>query len=176
MAETSQWYILHTYSGYENKVKENIETVAENAKLQDLIQQVEVPEEEVAEEKNGKTKITKYKLFPAYVYVKMVMTDKTWYVCRNTRGVTGFVGPGSKPIPMTDEEVERVLNIKPEPIGAKFRVGDYVEITSGPLDGFDGQIKVVDAEAGTVEVAVSMFGQESRAIIEFAGVRVTNKA
>ena len=108
MAEEAKWYVVHTYSGYENKVKANIEKSVENRGISDMIQAVEVPLEDVVEEKNGVEKIVKRKVFPGYVVIKMVMNDESWFVVRNTRGVTGFVGPGSKPVPLSDEEVEKM--------------------------------------------------------------------
>lgn len=166
MAEEAKWYVAHTYSGYENKVKANIEKSVENRGISDLIQAVEVPMEDVIEEKNGEQKIVKRKIFPGYVVVKMVMNEDTWYVVRNTRGVTGFVGPGSKPVPLSDEEVERmgVEQVRMADIG--FEVGDVVNVKSGPLEGFSGKIENIDKETRKITVKVSMFGRETPIEVE----------
>jgi len=165
----AKWYILHTYSGYENKVENNINTLVENRNLHHLIEEVMVPTETVTEIKDGKTKQTKVKLFPSYVYVKMIMTDESWYICRNTRGVTGFVGPGSKPIPLTDEEIQN-LGIKQKKIEVAFNPGELITIVSGPLEGFEGVIKEVDEANSTVLVTVSMFGRETPATLDLATI------
>ena len=166
MAEEAKWYVAHTYSGYENKVKANIEKSVENRGISDLIQAVEVPMEDVIEEKNGEQKIVKRKIFPGYVVVKMVMNEDTWYVVRNTRGVTGFVGPGSKPVPLSDEEVERmgVEQVRMADIG--FEIGDSVNVKSGPLEGFSGKIENIDKETRKITVKVSMFGRETPIEVE----------
>ena len=138
MAEQALWYVVHTYSGYENKVATNLETIVENRRLQDLIQEVKVPVEMVPELKDGKERLVERKLFPGYVLVKMVMTDESWYIVRNCRGVTGFVGPSSKPEPLSDEEAEKLgMNTKAE-LTLEYAVGDNVQITGGPLEGFVG--------------------------------------
>lgn len=166
MAGEAKWYVAHTYSGYENKVKANIEKSVENRGISDLIQAVEVPMEDVIEEKNGEQKIVKRKIFPGYVVVKMIMNEDTWYVVRNTRGVTGFVGPGSKPVPLSDEEVERmgVEQVRMADIG--FEVGDSVAVKSGPLEGFSGKIENIDKETRKITVKVSMFGRETPIEVE----------
>jgi len=166
MADEAKWYVAHTYSGYENKVKANIEKSVENRGISDLIQAVEVPMEDVIEEKNGEQKIVKRKIFPGYVVVKMVMNEDTWYVVRNTRGVTGFVGPGSKPVPLSDEEVERmgVEQVRMADIG--FEIGDSVNVKSGPLEGFSGKIENIDNETRKITVKVSMFGRETPIEVE----------
>ena len=166
MAGEAKWYVAHTYSGYENKVKANIEKSVENRGISDLIQAVEVPMEDVIEEKNGEQKIVKRKIFPGYVVVKMVMNEDTWYVVRNTRGVTGFVGPGSKPVPLSDEEVERmgVEQVRMADIG--FEIGDSVNVKSGPLEGFSGKIENIDNETRKITVKVSMFGRETPIEVE----------
>jgi transcriptional antiterminator NusG len=165
----AKWYILHTYSGYENKVANNIRTLVDNRKLNHLIEEVMVPIEKVTETHNGKTKEVEIKLYPSYVYVKMVMTDESWYICRNTRGVTGFVGPGSKPIPLTDEEVNN-LGVTGQTAQASFKEGDIVTVKSGALEGFEGVVKEVDSASGTVTVAVSMFGRETPTTLELSAV------
>ena len=128
MTEEAKWYVVHTYSGYENKVKANIEKIVENRKMQDVILDIVVPMEEQIEIKDGKKKATLKKVFPGYVLVKMVMTDESWYVVRNTRGVTGFVGPGSKPVPLSDEEIKSMGVEQFEPI-VDYEVGDSVRVS-----------------------------------------------
>ena len=135
MCEPAKWYVVHTYYGYENKVATSIENAVENRKLHDLIQEVRVPTETVIEIKDDKKREVERKLFPSYVLVKMIMTDDSWYVVRNIRGVTGFVGPGSKPVPLTDEEVAR-LGVDTGKVEVDFQVGDPVAVTAGYLDGF----------------------------------------
>ena len=139
MSETAKWYVVHTYSGYENKVAGSIENAVENRKLHDLITEVSVPTEMVTEFKDNKKKEVERKVFPGYVLVKMIMNDESWYVVRNIRGVTGFVGPGSKPVPLTDEEVQR-LGVEKNEIVVNFAVGDSVNIIDGYLSGFIGRV------------------------------------
>ena len=166
MAEQALWYVVHTYSGYENKVATNLETIVENRRLQDLIQEVKVPVEMVPELKDGKERLVERKLFPGYVLVKMVMTDESWYIVRNCRGVTGFVGPSSKPEPLSDEEAEKLgMNTKAERT-LDYAVGDNVQITGGPLEGFVGVVDEIDLQAQKVKVKVSMFGRETPAELE----------
>lgn len=171
MADEAKWYVAHTYSGYENKVKANIEKSVENRGIEDLIQKVEVPLEDVIEEKNGVEKVVKRKVFPGYVVVKMIMNEETWYVVRNTRGVTGFVGPGSKPVPLSDEEVARmgVETVRRRGIGLE--IGENVEITSGPMEGFSGRISEIDNERRKITVMVAMFGRETPAEVDFGQVK-----
>ena len=172
MSEAAKWYIIHTYSGYENKVKQDIEKVVENRKLHDLILEVQVPTETVTEITDGKTKELERKLFPGYVMVKMIMDQLTWYAVRNTRGVTGFVGPGSKtPIPLTDEEVRR-MGVENVSVRMDIKNGDYVDIINGPLDGFSGIVEEVDAARQKVRVIVSMFGRETPVELDFVQVKV----
>lgn len=161
MAEEARWYVAHTYSGYENKVKESIEKTVENRGLENMIMDIRVPVEDVVEKRGDKEKIVQRKIFPGYVVIKMIMNEESWYVVRNTRGVTGFVGPGSKPVPLTDTEVERmgVDTVRREAI--KFSIGDLVEIKSGPMEGFSGNINKLDNDTGTLWVNVSMFGRET---------------
>lgn len=175
----AKWYILHTYSGYENKVANDIKTLAENRNLQHLIEDVMVPIGPATDDygkpildREGNQK--EEKLFPCYVYVKMVMTDESWYICRNTRGVTGFVGPGSKPIPLTEEEVINLGVVKKVSEASAVAVGDMVNITSGALNGFEGTVKEVDEAAGTVLVTVSMFGRETPTTLELSAVEKIN--
>lgn len=161
MAEEAKWYVVHTYSGYENKVKANIEKSVENRGIGDLIQSVEVPMEDVVEEKESGSKVVKRKIFPGYVVIKMVMNDESWYVVRNTRGVTGFVGPGSKPVPLTEAEVDSMGIEKVRVKEMEFSPGDMVRVKSGPLEGFSGVIESIDAEHRKITVRVSMFGRET---------------
>ncbi len=170
MQDEAKWYVAHTYSGYENKVKANIEKSVENRGISDLIQAVEVPMEDVIEEKNGEQKIVKRKIFPGYVVVKMVMNDESWYVVRNTRGVTGFVGPGSKPVPLSDEEVKNMGVEKTRYQGIDISAGDSVNIKSGPMEGFSGKVESVDNESRKVTVRVLMFGREKTVSVEFGQI------
>lgn len=165
--QQAQWFVVHTYSGYENKVKDNLEKAAENNRMQHLIQEVAVPMEEVAEIKNGKRVITQHKTFPGYVLVKMIITSESWYVVRNTRGVTGFVGPESKPVPLTEEEVEMMLESKPQQEACKLAVGEEIRILSGPLENFTGIIESIDLQRGKMQVKVKMFlGREMQVELE----------
>ncbi|WP_212905292.1 transcription termination/antitermination protein NusG [Clostridium polyendosporum] len=166
MSERSRWYVVHTYSGYENKVKANLEKAIENRNLQSLIHDVQVPMEEVIEEKDGKQKISLKKKFPGYVLVKMLMTDDSWYVVRNTRGVTGFVGPGSKPVPLTDEEVES-MGVMEMPVDIDLEVGETIRIISGPIKDFLGTIQEINLEKHKVKALVDMFGRETLAELDF---------
>lgn len=168
--EQAMWYVVHTYSGYENKVAQNLTTIIENRRLQELIQEVKVPTEMVSDIKDGKERLVERKLFPGYVLVKMVMTDDSWYVVRNTRGVTGFVGPSSKPIPLTEAEVEN-LGVDTAESSTDYAVGDSVEVLSGPLEGFIGLVESINKEAGKVNVKVSMFGRETPAELDLTQVK-----
>ena len=174
MADEAKWYVAHTYSGYENKVKANIEKSVENRGMQDLIPDVRVPVEEIVEKKGDKEKIVQRKIFPGYVVIKMVMTDESWYVVRNTRGVTGFVGPGSKPVPLSDEEVARMGIEKAAAADIKLSIGDFVEIKSGPMEGFSGKITSVNNESGKVNVMVSMFNRETQVEIDHTQVEIVD--
>ena len=159
--EEAKWYVAHTFSGYENKVASNIETVVENRNLHDLIQEVSVPTETVVEIKDdGTKKEVERKIFPGYVLVKMVMTDDTWYVVRNTRGCTGFVGPESKPVPLTDEEL-RKLGVEKVSVKVNYADGDMVNVIDGPLEGYSGTVESVDVPNNSVRVLISMFGRET---------------
>lgn len=167
MAQEAKWYVVHTYSGYENKVKANIEKSVENRGIQDLIPEVMIPTEDVVETKGGVEVIKKRQLFPGYVVIKMVMTDESWYVVRNTRGVTGFVGPGSKPVPLSDEEVERIGVEKVRPADIGISIGDHVSVKSGPLEGFSGNVEEIDAARRKLIVRVSMFGRETPVEVDY---------
>lgn len=169
----ANWYVVHTYSGYENKVKTNIEQSIENRKLQDQILEVSVPTQEVVELKNGVRKVSEKKLFPGYVLIHMIMNDDTWYVVRNTRGVTGFVGPGSKPVPLTAEEMFS-MGIKTEKINIDFAEGDMVAVIGGVWAGTAGQIKRIDESRQTVTINVDMFGRETPVELNFNEVKKMN--
>lgn len=160
MSEEARWYVVHTYSGYENKVATNIEKVVENRKLHDLIQEVKVPTELVTEIKDNKKRDVERKIFPGYVLVKMVMTEDSWYVVRNTRGCTGFVGPDSKPVPLTEEEIE-ALGVEKKQVEVTYDVGSQVSISDGPFEGFSGVVEALDVEKNNVKVIISMFGRET---------------
>ncbi|MDL2233069.1 transcription termination/antitermination protein NusG [Ruminococcaceae bacterium OttesenSCG-928-L11] len=155
----ARWYVIHTYSGYENKVASSIEKAVENRGLQELISEVRVPTETVVEIKDNKRKEVERKVFPGYVMVKMEMTDESWYVVRNIRGVTGFVGPGSKPVPLTEDEVSR-LGVEIKEIVVNFQVGDSVRVVAGYLDGFIGVVDSIEPENNIVRVTVSMMGKD----------------
>lgn len=171
MSEDAKWYVAHTYSGYENKVAQTILQVVENRKLQDLIKEVIVPTEMVKEQtESGKIKDVEHKVFPGYVLVKMVLTDDSWYVVRNTRGVTGFVGPGSKPVPLTDKEVEKLGVERNKTVEVNFAVGDTVRISGGTMEGFTGKVKAINTDDMTVDLEVSMFGRETLAKLDISQV------
>lgn len=167
----ARWYVVHTYSGYENKVRQDLETVVENRRLQDLIQEVAVPTELVTEIKDGREYEVERKLFPGYVLVKMIMTDESWYIVRNTRGATGFVGPSSKPVPLTDEEVEKLGIMSEGDTRPDYAVGDNIQVCEGPLAGFIGVVDKIDTRNHKVAVRVSMFGRETPAEMNFDQVR-----
>ncbi len=151
------WYVIHTYSGYENKVKDTLEKSVENNGMQDLIFDVRVPVEDVVEIRNGKRVKSQRKVYPGYVLVHMIETSESWYVVRNTRGVTGFVGPDSKPVALTQEEVDMMLNSQSNSVDFSFAIGERVRILSGPLENFTGVVEDVDTIRGTVTVKVEMF-------------------
>lgn len=161
-----KWYVAHTYSGYENKVKANIEATVENRNMGELIQEVHVPLQEVEEFKNGKRKVNQKKIFPGYILVKMIMTDESWYVVRNTRGVTGFVGPASKPVPLSKNELKS-MGIKEKMPVIDLNMGDKVKVQEGPLEGFAGIVEEINHEKQKVKVNISMFGRETPAELEF---------
>ncbi|MCT4621720.1 MAG: transcription termination/antitermination protein NusG [Marinisporobacter sp.] len=169
MSEKPKWYVVHTYSGHENKVKANIEKLVENRGMEDVITEIVVPTEEKIEIKNGKKKAKQKKIFPGYVIVKMIMNDESWYVVRNTRGVTGFVGPGSKPIPLSDEEVKN-MGIEESVTEIDVVVGDSVKVTSGPFESFIGVIKGINLERQTLKVLISMFGRETPVELDFTQI------
>lgn len=176
MAEAN-WYVVHTYSGYENKVKANIEKTIENRHLEDQILEVIVPLQDVVEVKNGTKKNVSKKMFPGYVLINMVMNDDTWYVVRNTRGVTGFVGPGSKPVPLTEEEMRPLgINLAAErakaaAVEVDFEIGDTIEVVSGAWKGTIGQIKAISLQRQTVSIDIDIFGRATSVEISFMDVK-----
>jgi len=171
MAEEAKWYVIHTFSGYEKKVQANIEKSVENRNLQDLIVDIKVPMEEVVENKGNEQKVVLRKVFPGYVMVKMIMTDESWYVIRNTRGVTSFVGPGSKPVPLTEEEVHS-MGIERKVVSIKFELGSSVRVCEGPLADFVGTVDEINMEKQSERVIVSMFGRETPVELDFSQVEV----
>lgn len=171
MASKAKWYVVHTYSGYENKVKANLEKTIENRNMEEAILDIRIPMEEVVEIKDDKKRVVERKKFPGYVIIKMIMTDETWYVVRNTRGVTGFVGPASKPVPLTEEEIEN-MGIEQQVIVLNFGVEDNVKIKYGPLENMIGVVKEISMEKKKVKVIVSMFGRETPVELDFNQVEV----
>ena len=168
--ETPQWYVIHTYSGYEAMVENNLHNMVENNSLQDWIFEVKVPVEDDVVEKNGKRKVVQRKKFPSYVFIKMIYSNHIWFMVTNTRGVTGFVGPAGRPLPLRDDEVKRLglevidfedLDIKP---------GDNVRVISGALENFDGAIDSISAERQKVKVIISMFGRDTPVELDFSQV------
>ncbi len=166
MSKEAKWYVAHTYSGYENKVKADIEKTIENRNMQDVIQEISVPMEEVVEIKDDKKKTVMRKVFPGYVIIKMIMTDESWYVVRNCRGVTGFVGPGSKPVPLTEEEIY-AIGLEKKTVTVAFNVGDSIRVKYGPLEGFVGTVDAIDMERQKIKAQISMFGRDTDVELEF---------
>ncbi len=169
MSENAKWYVVHTYSGYENKVAATIEKAVENRGLSELIHEVKVPMEKVTEIKDNVAREVERKMFPGYVLVKMIMSDESWHVVRNTRGVTGFVGPASKPVPLTDEEVAS-LGMEKREVIVSYEVGDSVKVADGPLEGFIGVVEEIQPDKNRVRVVVSMFGRETPVELELEQV------
>jgi len=166
---TAKWYVVHTYSGYENKVKSNIEKMVEYRGMQDKIMEVVIPTEETVEIKNGQRKIKTKKLYPGYVIIKMIVNNETWYLVRNTEGVTGFVGHGSDPIPLTDEEVVR-MGIEKIRIDLDVEVGETIRIIGGPFEGQMGIVEDISPEKQIVKAKISMFGRDTPVELEFSQV------
>ena len=166
----ANWYVVHTYSGYENKVKANIEKTIENRHLEEQIREVRVPMQDVVEMKNGAKKQVQKKLFPGYVLIHMIMNDDTWYVVRNTRGVTGFVGPGSKPVPLTDAEM-RPLGIQTENVTVDFAEGDTVIVTGGVWKDTVGVIQAMNQGKQSVTINIDLFGRETPVEISFTEIK-----
>ena len=171
MAEEAKWYVVHTYSGYENAVAAAVMKAAENRKMTDLIKEVNIPMETVTEITDSGEKNVERKVFPGYVLIKMVLTDETWHIIRNIRGVTGFVGEANKAIPLTDEEV-RQMSLEKHEIVVKYNVGETVKITDGPLASFTGIVEEIEPEKNKVRVVVSMFGRETPVELELDQVEV----
>ena len=165
MAEGAKWYVVHTYSGYENTVKATIEKTVETRQLQDIIHQVSIPMETVTEITDNGPKTYDRKVFPGYVLIKMVMTDEAWYIVKNVRGVTGFVGSGTKPTPLTEDEVYQ-LGVEKREVVVGYALGDTVRVVDGPLTGFSGIVEMLDIEKNKVRVTVSMFGRETPVELE----------
>lgn len=168
-SEGPKWYVVHTYSGHENKVKANIEKLVENREMQDIVFEVRVPTEEHVEIKDGKKKIKEKKKFPGYVIIKMIMTDDSWYLVRNTRGVTGFVGPGTKPIPLSDTEV-KALGVSETLPMIDIEKGEAVKVTDGPFENFMGTVDEIHEEKRKLKVFISMFGRETLVELDFEQV------
>lgn len=164
------WYVVHTYSGYENKVKANIEKTIENRHLEDQILEVRVPMQEVLEMKNGTEKKSQKKLFPGYVMLHMFMNDDTWYVVRNTRGVTGFVGPGSKPVPLTDTEIE-AMGLMDVNVLVQYEIGETIVVVSGAWKDTIAKVESVNAQKQSLTINVELFGRETPVEIDFADVK-----
>ena len=166
----ARWYVVHTYSGYENKVKTDLEKTIKNRELEDFFFDIIVPMEEQIEIKDGKRKTNLKKVFPGYVLIKMIVTEESWYIVRNTRGVTGFVGSGTDPIPLSDEEI-RKMGFDDMPINIDYNIDDNVKILGGPLDDYTGVVKEIKKDKGKVVVLVSMFGRETPVELEFSQVQ-----
>ena len=173
MAEAAKWYVVHTYSGYENTVKATIEKTVETRHLEDMIHVISIPMETVTELTDNGPKTYERKVFPGYVLVKMIMTDETWYIIKNVRGVTGFVGSGTKPTPLTEDEVLQ-LGVEKHEIVVNYDVGDSVKITDGPLTSFIGVVEALDVEKNKVRVVVSMFGRETPVELELDQVETVS--
>ncbi len=161
-----RWYVIHTYSGHEGKVKTNIEKLVENRGMQDLVLQIVVPTEDRVEVKDGQRTVKTRKIFPGYVLVKMIVTNESWYLVRNTQGVTGFVGQGSEPIPLSDEEIRR-LGIEKTVIELNIEVGDGIKVITGPFKGFTGTVEEVNVDKQTVRTKIDMFGRSTPVELEF---------
>lgn len=175
VVEEPRWYVIHTYSGYEAMVKDSLEKLIENNNLQENIFEIQIPTEETLEEKaNGKKKIVERKKFPCYVFLKMIYSNEIWYLVTNTRGVTGFVGPQGRPLPLTDEEVARNGLEHPKTMQVDFVVGDSVQIVSGPLESFVGKVVSLNEQAQKVLVSVEMFGRNTNVEVEYVQAKKVN--
>ena len=168
-----RWYVVHTYSGYENKVKTDLDKTIKNRELEEYFFDIIVPMEEQIEIKDGKRKTNLKKVFPGYVLIKMIVTEESWYIVRNTRGVTGFVGSGTNPIPLTEEEI-RNMGFDEVPVNIDYDVNDNVQVVNGPLEGFVGTVQEINKEKQKVKVLVSMFGRETPVELEFSQVQKVN--
>ena len=162
MSEEAKWYVVHTYSGYENKLASNLEKTIANHNMKNMIQEVKVPTEIVTEIKDGKERQVERKIFPGYVLVKMILNNESWYIVRNIRGCTGFVGSSTKPIPLSPEEVKK-LGVEVKSVKLSYKIGESVKIIDGPLANLMGKVESIDTENKTVKVIVSMFGRETPA-------------
>ena len=169
-SKDAKWYVAHTYSGYENKVMADILKTVENRNMSDIIQDIRVPMEEVVEIKDNQKKVVERKIFPSYVMIKMIMTDESWYIVRNCRGVTGFVGPGSKPVPLTEAEM-KPLGIKAENVSVDFVEGDSIAVVAGVWKDTVGVVQKIDHSKQTATINVELFGRETPVEISFAEVR-----
>ncbi len=167
--KNAKWYVVHTYSGYENKVKTNLEKIIENRSLENLILDIRVPTEDVVETKGEERKIVTRKIFPGYVLIKMLMTDDTWYIIRNTTGVTGFVGPGSKPVPLSEDEVAS-LGVDVREVTVDYKVGDNVKITDGAFVNQIGTVESIDSQNGKISVNIVMFGRKTLLELDVSNV------
>ena len=167
----AKWYVIHTYSGYENKVKADLEKIVENREMQEYIQEIVVPLEEVIEEKNGKRKVSFRKIFPGYVIIKMIMNDQSWYVVRNARGVTGFVGPTARPVPLTDDEVIQMRLEGMETV-IDFDPGDNIRVIEGPFENFVGIVNEVYKDKRKVKVHISIFGRETPVELDYGQIQI----
>ena len=172
MAEQARWYVIHTYSSYEAMVKDSLEKLIENNNLQENIFEIKIPTEETLEEKaNGKKKIVERKKFPCYVFLKMIYSNDIWYLVTNTRGVTGFVGPQGRPLPLTEEEVKK-MKLEPIVVDIKVEVGQKVKMTDGALDGFVGTVMSVDENEQKCRVEVEMFGRPTPVDVDFSQIEI----
>ena len=171
MADEAKWYVVHTYSGYENAVADSIMKSAENRKMTDLIHEVNIPMETVTEIEDGVTKTVERKVFPGYVLVKMILTDESWHLVRNVRGATGFVGSGNNAIPLTEAEIAQ-LGVEKHDVRIDFEVGSRVRVADGPLEGFFGTVEEIDLEKQSARVVVSMFGRETPIELDFDLIEV----
>ncbi len=160
MSNEAKWYVIHTYSGYENKVKNDLEKMVENRKMQDLIFDLKIPTETVTEIKGEKTREVERKIFPGYVLIKMIVTDDSWYVVRNIHGVTGFVGPASKPVPLTDAEVA-ALGVEKHSVEVAYKVGDNIKVVYGPFENLTGVVEEIDTQNNSVRVLITVFGRQT---------------
>lgn len=173
MEEKIQWYVVHTYSGHENKVKANLEKRIESTGMQEKIKEILVPTEEKVRKRRGKKKVVDKKIFPGYIIVHMEMNDKTWYVVRNTPGVTGFVSSGTKPLPLEKDEIDHILSgmgLKKQEISIEFEIGDKVKVIDGPFEEFIGIVEEIHPQQKKVKVMVSMFGRETPVELDFSQV------
>lgn len=167
----ARWYVVHTYSGYENTVSATIAKAAENRRMQDMILEINIPVEKVVDASDPDGKVTEHKVFPGYVLVKMIMTDESWHLVRNVRGVTGFVGADGKPVPLTEEEI-LALGVEKREVVVGYEEGDTVKVVDGPLDGFFGTVEEVDKDRSRVRVVVSMFGRETPVDLDLDQVEI----